>query len=1053
MFGWLISSSLKFRFLLLAISVALLVFGTEQLRKMPVDVFPEFAPPKVEIQTIGAGMTAAEIEEFLTIPMEDVLRGTPGLDVIRSKSVRGLSDILLIFKLGEDVIAARQRVQELLNVAITQLPQTAGLPVMLQPLSSTSRVMKIGISSKKYDMMDLSMIAYWTMKFHLMTVPGVANIPIWGERIKALQVQVDPSLMAAHNVTLDEVLDTTSDALDFGLLQHTSAAKTRIDGMFDTPNQRLVIHHETPLFTPEMLAEVPIALTKKRPRPPPTLGDIGEIKWDTWPIMGDAVIGDDVGLMMIVEKLPWANTLEVTRGIEAALAQLEPSLPGIVIDHEIFRPATFIEQSIENLTTALILGGVLVIIILGAFLYEWRVALISVISIPLSLVAAGMVLWYQGATINVMVLAGFIVALGSVVDDAIIDVENIVRRLRQHRKAGSDKSTARIIFEASLEVRPAILHATVIIVLAVTPVFFMGGLAGAFFEPLALSFLLAMLASMVVATTVTPALCLILLDRAVIEHRESPLVPWLKRHYIALLSRVIGAPRATFAGALVVVAAGVGVWPLLGESLLPEFKERDFLMHWIPAEGTSHPETLRITRAASKELRQIPGVRNFGAHIGNAAQGDEPYGVNFTENWISVDPAVDYDKTRGAIEEAVAGYPGLRRDVQTYLKERIREVLTGSSDSIVVRIFGPDLEVLNESARMVFEAIKDTPGLIDTHIGQQLNIPQVQVKVNLEAAARHGLKPGEVRRWVATYMSGQEVTDMHREGKVYDVWVWSTPEVRANEDTVGELLIDTPYGGRVRLSEIADIEIVPTPNVVKRENNSRRIDVEGNVRGRDLGSVAEEVEDRIEALQFPVGYYPEVLGEYEAREKAQENLLLTSIFAAIGIFLILHVSFRNWWLASLIFLALPAALVGGILAAFAGDGIISLGTLVGILTVLGIAARNGILLIQHYRHIEEVEGEPFGPELILRGASERLSPILMTTLCTAFALLPLVIAGSIPGHEIEHPMAVVILGGLVTSTLLTLFIVPILYLRFGSRRGQTVIEDLRAQEVSDLRDA
>jgi CzcA family heavy metal efflux pump len=919
---------------------------------------------------------------------------------------------------------------------------------MLQPLSSTSRVMKIGISSDQYDMMDLSMIAYWTMKFRLMTVPGVANIPIWGERVKQLQVQVDPSLMAANNVTLDEVLDTTSDALDFGLLQHTSAAKTRIDGMFDTPNQRLVIHHATPLFTPEMLAEVPIALTKKRPRPPPTLGDIGEVKWDTWPIMGDAVIEDDVGLMMIVEKLPWANTLEVTRGIEAALAQLEPSLPGIVIDHEIFRPATFIEQSIDNLTMALIVGAVLVILILGAFLYEWRVALISVIAIPLSLVAAGMVLWYQGATINVMVLAGFIVALGSVVDDAIIDVENIVRRLRQYRRAGSDKSTARIILEASLEVRPAILHATVIIVLAVTPVFFMGGLAGAFFEPLALSFLLAMLASMVVATTVTPALCFILLDRATIEHRESPLVPWLKRHYTALLSRVIGAPRKTFAGALVVLAAGVGVWPLLGESLLPEFKERDFLMHWIPAEGTSHPETLRITRASGIELRQIPGVRNFGAHIGNAAQGDEPYGVNFTENWVSVDPAVDYDKTRGAIEEAVEGYPGLRRDVQTYLKERIREVLTGSSDSIVVRIFGPDLDGLNESANMVFEAIKDTPGLIDTHISQQLNIPQVQVKMNLAAAAKHGLKPGEVRRWVATYMSGQEVTDMHREGKVYDVFVWSSPEIRGNEDAVGELLIDTPYGGRVRLSEIADIEIVPTPNVVKRENNSRRIDVEGNVKGRDLGSVAEEVEDRIEALQFPVGYHPEVLGEYVEREKAQENLLLTSILVAFGIFLILHASFRNWWLASLIFLALPAALVGGILAAFFGDGIISLGSLVGIITVLGIAARNGILLIQHYRHIEEVEGEPFGPELVLRGASERLSPILMTTLCTAFALLPLVIAGSIPGHEIEHPMAVVILGGVVTSTLLTLFIVPILYLRFGSRRGQTVIEDLRVQEIS-----
>jgi Cu/Ag efflux pump CusA len=694
-----------------------------------------------------------------------------------------------------------------------------------------------------------------------------------------------------------------------------------------------------------------------------------------------------------------------------------------------------------------------VILILGAFLYEWRVALISVIAIPLSLVAAGMVLWFQGATINVMVLAGFIVALGSVVDDAIIDVENIVRRLRQHRKAGSSLSTARIILDASLEVRPAILHATIIIVLAVTPVFFMGGLAGSFFEPLAMSFLLAMLASMVVATTVTPALCFILLDRAAIEHRESPLVPWLKRHYVALLRRVIGAPKMTMGAALVVVAVGIGVWPLLGTSLLPEFKERDFLMHWIPAEGTSHYETFRITQLSGLELREIPGVLNFGAHLGNAAQGDEPYGINFTENWVSVDPAVDYDKTRGAIEEAVEGYPGLRRDVQTYLKERIREVLTGSSDSIVVRIFGPDLDVLNASASEVFDAIRDVPGLIDTHIGQQLNIPQVQVKVNLDAAARHGISPGEVRRLMATYLSGQEVTDMHRAGKVYDVFVWTSPDIRANESMIGEFLVDTPYGGRVRLAELADIEIVPTPNAIKRENNSRRIDVEGNVRGHDLGSVAEEVRRRLAEISFPLGYHAELLGEYKERQSAAENLLYTTILVAIGIFLILHASFRNWWLASLIFLALPAALVGGILAAYLGDGVLSLGALVGIITVLGIAARNGILLIQHYRHIEEVEGEAFGLDLILRGASERLSPILMTTLCTAFALLPLIIAGSIPGHEIEHPMAVVILGGLVTSTLLTLFMVPILYLRFGSRRGQAEVEDLSAQGHAEVRGA
>jgi CzcA family heavy metal efflux pump len=1035
MFAWIIGSSLKFRFVVLAVACALLVFGTQQLRKMPVDVFPEFAPPKVEIQTEGPGMTSTEVEELITIPMEDQLRGIPGVEYVRSSSVVGLSQIVLLFRLGTDLMDARQRVQERLKLAIAELPQSSGMPVMLQPLSSTSRVMKIGISSKVHDMMDLSMIAYWTIKFRLMSVPGVANVPIWGERIKSLQVQVDPSLMRAQGVTLDEVMETTSNALDFGLLRYTGAAKTRIDGMLDTPNQRLVIHNVSPVFSVEHLAEVPIAL-KGRRADPPRLRDVANVTWDTWPIVGDAVINDGVGLMMIVEKLPWANTLDVTRGIEEALAKMRPGLPGIEIDSAIFRPATFIELSMHNLTVSLIIGSLLVVLVLGAFLYEWRVALISVIAIPLSLVAAGVVLYYLEVTINTMVLAGFVVALGSVVDDAIIDVENVVRRLRQHRLAGSDKSTARIVLEASLEVRPAIWQATVIIVLAVLPVFFMGGLAGAFFEPLALAFIFAMLASMVVALTVTPALCLILLDRAAIEHRQSPLVPWLKRHYSAALARVIAAPRATFAAALAVVALGLGILPFLGAALLPAFKERDFLMHWVPAEGTSHPETFRITQLASRELRAIPGVRNFGAHIGRAVGGDEPYGVNFTENWISVDPKVDYDQTYAAVESVVAGYPGLYRDVQTYLRERIKEVLTGAGESIVVRIFGPDLPVLRQKAEDVQQAMKGIPGLIDLHVEQQVEVPQVQVRLDLDAAARYGLKPGDVRRVVNVLMSGVEVTDIHKDGKVYDVFVWSPPSMRGSIESVREFLVDTPYGGRVRLGEVADVSLVPTPNKIRRENNSRRIDVHANVKGRDLGSVANDVEARLEKVQFPIGYYPQLLGEYKERQAAQRNLLHYSIAFAVAIFLVLHVSLRNWKLAGLIYLALPAALAGGVLAAFVGDRVISLGSLVGMITVLGIAARNGILLIQHYRHLELVEGEPFGLDLVMRGAAERLSPILMTTLCTGLALLPLVVPGSIPGHEIEHPMAVVILGGLVTSTLLTLFVVPVLYLRFAAGSGQ-----------------
>ncbi len=1034
MFSWIIGASLKFRFLVMAAGVALLVFGSEQLRKMPIDVFPEFAPPKVEIQTEGPGMTSTEVEELITIPMEEALRGTPGVDVVRSSSVVGLSQVTMLFKLGSNLMEARQRVQERLKVAIAELPQSSGMPVMLQPLSSTSRVMKIGISSKTHDMMDLSMIAYWTIKFRLMSVPGVANVPIWGERIKSLQVQADPTLMRTHNVTLDEVMETTSEALDYGLLRYTGAAKTRIDGMLDAPNQRLVIHFDSPVFSPEHLAEVPVALKSKRPNPP-RLRDVATVAWDTWPLVGDAVINDEVGLMLIVEKLPWANTLDVTRGIEQALAAMRPGLPGIEIDSTIFRPATFIELSLDNLTIALLLGAVLVVLVLGAFLYEWRVAVISVIAIPLSLVAAGVVLYFHGATINTMVLAGFVVALGSVVDDAVIDVENIVRRLRQHRLAGSEKTTARIILEASLEVRPAIWQATLIIVLAVMPVFFMGGLAGAFFEPLALAFILAMLASMVVALTVTPALCLVLLHRSSIERRESPLVPWLKRKYEGILTRAIRTPRATFAAAVVAVVAGLGVLPFLGAGLLPEFKERDFLMHWVPPEGTSHPETFRITQQASRELRAIPGVRNFGAHIGRAVGGDEPYGVNFTENWISVEPKVDYDQARASVEAAVAGYPGLYRDVQTYLRERIKEVLTGAGESIVVRIFGPDLAVLRQKAEDVQRALKGTGGLIDLHVEQQVEVPQVQVRLDLDTAARHGLKPGDVRRVVNVLMNGIEVTDIHREGKVYDVFVWSPPAMRRSMEGIREFLIDTPYGGRVRLAEVADVKLVPTANKIRRENNSRRIDVHANVKGRDLGSVADEVKARLETVQFPVGYYPHLLGEYKERQAAQRNLLFASIAFAIAIFLILHASLRSWRLAGLIFLALPAALVGGVLAAFLGDRVISLGSLVGMITVLGIAARNGILLIQHYRHIEQVEHEPFGVGLVLRGATERLSPILMTTLCTGLALLPLVIPGSIPGHEIEHPMAVVILGGLVSSTLLTLFVVPILYLWFGAGSG------------------
>ena len=579
-------------------------------------------------------------------------------------------------------------------------------------------------------------------------------------------------------------------------------------------------------------------------------------------MIGDAVINDGPGLMLIVEKFPWGNTLAVTRGVEEALERMKPGLPGVEIDTTIFRPATFVEDSIANLSWALLLGCVLVVGIIFIFLYELRTAIVCIVAIPLSLLAAGLVLFQAGASVNTMMLAGFVIALGIVVDDAIIDVENIMRRLRLARRAGDARSTARIILDASLEVRAPIVYATLIVVVAVVPVLFMEGLTGSFFKPLITAYVLAIAASLVVAMTVTPALCLLLLRNARLEGRESPVIVWLQRRYAPLLERATRTPRAAYVAVGVVTLAGICVWPLLGHSLLPSFKERDFLMHWVTTPDTSLPEMLRITTRASRELRAIPGVRNFGAHIGQAFAADEVYGVHFGENWISISKDADYDKTYAKVEEMVDGYPGLYRDVQTYLKERIREVLTGAGEAIVVRIFGPDLEVLRDKAEEVRAALADTPGLVNLHKELMVEVPHIQVTVKLDEAQRHGLKPGDVRRASASLMAGTEVGDIFIEGRTYDVQVWTAPEARHSMESVRDMLIDTPTGQRVRLSEVADVSIQPTPNAIKREASSRRIDVQANVRGHDLAAVAVEVQSRLQKMAFPLGYYAVLQGEY-----------------------------------------------------------------------------------------------------------------------------------------------------------------------------------------------
>ncbi|TCM15780.1 CzcA family heavy metal efflux pump [Novosphingobium sp. PhB165] len=1021
MLAGLVRFALIQRVLVLALAALLIVLGLRAGRDVPLDVFPEFAPPMVEIQTEAPGLSTEEVESLVTVPIETAVNGVPDLMTLRSKSVLGLSSVQILFQRGTDVMRARQMVGERVAQVQARLPLAARQPVLMPPLSSTSRAMKIGLTSDKLDQMKLSELVRWTIRPRLMAVPGVANVAVWGQRDRQLQVLVDPDRLQAAGVTLAEVRAAAGDAVLVGG-----------GGFIDTPNQRIAVQQAGMVQNAEQLAQ---AIVKQSGDAPVRLGDVARVQDGYAAPIGNAIIDDVPGIMLIVEKQPTANTLELTRAVEAAIAELKSGLGEVKVDTTIFRPATFIERSIDNLTQALLIGCALVAAVLFLFTRDWRQAVISLTAIPLSLLGAGLVLLWSGATINVMVIAGLVIALGEVVDDAIIDVENIARRLRLNREAEIPRSAFAVVLTASLEVRSAVVFASLIVMLVFLPIFFLGGLAGTFFQPLAIAYVLAIAASLLVALTVTPALCLMLLPNAPLKpERETRAVAWLKRRYVGALPAVIERPKlAVGVVAAGLVLAGVG-YATFKDQFLPDFRETDFLMHFVEKPGTSIEAMERITIRASKELRSIAGVRNFGAHIGRAEQADEVVGPNFTELWISLDEKADYDGSAKRIKEVVDGYPGLFRDVLTYLRERIKEVLTGAGATVVVRIYGPDQGELRAAGGRVRSAIAGIRGVADLKLESQVLVAQVRIHPRAAELARLGLTAGEVRRQAQTLVAQQKVGEIYRDQRAFDVAIWGEPAVRGNVHALRDLMIQSPAGAPVRLSDVADVEIVPAPNEVKRENGQRRLDVTLNVAGADLGTVAREVEAAVGNVKFAAGYHPEVLGEYAALKETRQRLWSTGALCLMGVMLLVWIEFRSRRITALVSVSLPFALVGGVVAVAFTGGVLSLGSLVGFVTVIGIAARNGIMLLSHYRHLEREEGMPFGRELLLRGAEERLVPILMTATCAGLALVPLIVAGNAPGHEIEHPMAIVILGGLISSTVLNLFLMPSLYGRFGEER-------------------
>ena len=1030
MVRWIVRSSLKLRLVVAGCAALLMVFGFTQLRHMPVDALPEFSRPYVEIQAEALGLSAQEVEALITTPLEaDLLNGVSWVDEIRSESLPSLCSIVLVFEKGVDIMKARQMVQERL-IAIHALPNVSTPPMMLNPMASTSRVMAIGLTSSKMSLIDMSVLARWTMRPRLMGLPGVANVSIWGQRERQLQVQVDPAKLRDKGVTLLEVIKTAGNALWVSNLSFLEASTPGVGGWIDTPNQRLGIQHLLPITKPEHLAQVMIeGASSKR------LGDVATVVEDHQPLIGDAIVNDAPALTLVIEKFPWANTVDVTREVEKSLESLRLGLSGIEMDATLFRPATYLNLAINNLTSALIIGAVLMIVAFFAFLFNWRTALISTVSVLVSVIAAGAVLFVRGTEINMIIVAGIMIALTAIVDDVIVDVENIARRFRRSREAGDGKSAASIIFNAIIEMRSPLIYATVIMVLAVMPLLFLEGVSGALWQPLASSYMLALAASFVVALAITPALSLIFLRKTSLQSGDSPVVGILSSIYSRLFGWAVRIPRPAFIAVCALFVVGLISIPFLRqESLLPDFKETDLLVRWEGNTGASHPAMSRITTLASRELRAIPGVRNVSGQMGRAITSDKRTNIDVGELWVSIDPSADYEATVAEVKQAVSGYVGLSPEVLTYTDAKVRQELSGTDESFVVRVYGEEMEVIRKKAEEVQSALAKINGVVEAKVQYPQEMPTLEIEVDLEKIKNYGLKPGDIRRAATALVGGILVGSLYEEQKVFEVMVYGTPEIRHSVSSIQKLLIETPSGNTVPLKEVAEVRIVPSVNVINRDAVARCMDVTANVRGRDLAAVAAEVESGIRQINFPLEYRAELLGEYAERLAAQERVTAFALAAAICIFLLMQVFFRSWRLAAGMFMTLPAALVGcALVAIITGGGLLSFGSIMGFIAVLGLAVRNGMTLIGRYRRLEQHSDKSLGSELVQRATSEQSAPILMTAIATALALLPITFFGNVAGLEILQPMAIVVLGGLVTTTLFALVGVPAIYLLFGAK--------------------
>ena len=1019
MLNRIIRFSLQNRLLVLVAAVLLFVGGLYRAFHAEVDVFPDLNAPTVVVMTEAGGMAAEEVEQLVTFPIETAVNGATGVRRVRSSSTTGFSVVWVEFDWGTDIYLDRQIVSEKLATLGETLPENVGNPTLGPQSSILGEVLIVGLTADSTSMLDLRTIADWTIRPRLLSTGGVAQVAVLGGDIKEYQVLLHPERMKHYGVTLADVMAVTRD-----MNRNTNGGV-----IYEYGNEYIV----RGVVSTTDVRQMARAVVKRVDGVPVTLEDVADVRVGAQqPKLGLASERGEQAVLLTVTKQPNTGTIELTQRLEEALADLQKNLPKDVhVSTDIFRQSRFIESSIDNVQSSLLEGAFFVVVILFLFLANVRTTLISLVTLPLSLLVSILVLHYMGLTLNTMSLGGMAIAIGSLVDDAIVDVENVWKHLRERRAlpAAERKSVTEVVFEASREVRMPILNSTLIIVVSFVPLFFLSGMEGRMLIPLGIAFIVALFASTVVALTLTPVLCSYLLggDRDGGMPKEAFVAVWLKRYYRVALEWALHHKRTVVGATAVLFFVALGLFFTLGHSFLPSFNEGSFTVNVSSLPGISLEESDRIGRQAEELLLSIPEIETVARKTGRAELDEHALGVNVSEIEAPFTLGErSHAELLAEVREKLSTIVGANIDIGQPISHRIDAMLSGTQASIAIKLFGDDLNEMFAIGNRIKEAIADVEGIADLNVEQQIERPELKIVPKREMLARYGIPLSAFNEFVAVNMAGETVSQVYEQGRTFNLVVRAAEQNRGTMERIRDLMIDDADGNKVPLSYVADVVSSSGPNTINRENVKRKIVISANTSGRDLRSVVNDIRERVDAqITLPEGYHIEYGGQFESEQAASRTLLLTSLMSIVVIFLLLYVEFRNAVQSGVVLLNLPLALIGGVFALLLTTGEVSIPAIIGFISLFGIATRNGMLLINRYNHLRE-EGMSLR-ESIVTGSLDRLNPILMTALTSALALIPLALRGDLPGNEIQSPMAKVILGGLLTSTFLNAFIVPIVY--------------------------